>query len=609
MKYILTIGILVAVFCATVELYTVFNLPPAQEIKKLVTGAPRYIPTYTDRNGLPMPSRYTLAGQSSYTPLDSIPKHLIDYCVYFEDRSFWSWHNVGVSFRGLMRATFARDGSGGSSITMQLIKNASGYNETKGIAGYWRKWLEIHQAIALNGVMTKREILEAYFNTVPFGSGSRVGIGAASEFYFSCRPSELRPAQGLFLLALLPLSVTDARTDLDRIYTRYRARAQRLLDDGFITQDDPYLDEILMGPTLKVHRTLPSSTGIYLDRVADEVRRRVGGLRYDPEFDGLRVETTIDMEAQDAVTAILAEETAKFPGSYASFIMMNQHNEVVIYASSYPTLTRYLDIILSDKILPSSRMKTFSYSCVMEALVARGFSNKQILEFMLPTVYKVSEKHVVSDLDGRPVHLRVAFARSLNSCAYFASNEVVKPADVVSFMRRFGGEFIPYPSISMGTQPWSELKLCLTYNTILNREGFVSEPVFVRRILSRTGDVTIYDVDQTPTIRQDQVVSARVSSLIKEALREATSKGTSKYLMELEELAALDLGFKTGTGEGRIRGARGKNTNTQLGVTGFVGDYTCSLLLHGKAFDRVSGDVSVPVLGRILATLKRMEKL
>ncbi|HEX6030602.1 MAG TPA: transglycosylase domain-containing protein, partial [Tepidiformaceae bacterium] len=61
-------------------------------------------------------------------PLDEISPHMIDATVSTEDNSFWD--NPGVNVTGLARAAYENyvggefgSGTGGSSITQQLIKN------------------------------------------------------------------------------------------------------------------------------------------------------------------------------------------------------------------------------------------------------------------------------------------------------------------------------------------------------------------------------------------------------------------------------------------------------------------------------------------------------
>jgi membrane peptidoglycan carboxypeptidase len=81
-----------------------------------------------DRNGIPLGALPNPDAQLlNPVPLDQISKYLIDATVSTEDNTFWE--NPGINYEGLLRAGFeylqggVNGGTGGSSITQQLIKN------------------------------------------------------------------------------------------------------------------------------------------------------------------------------------------------------------------------------------------------------------------------------------------------------------------------------------------------------------------------------------------------------------------------------------------------------------------------------------------------------
>ena len=84
-----------------------------------------------DRNGRPLYEFVDdLEGLRRPVPLSDVSRYLIDATIATEDSSFYS--NPGVNIKGLMRAAYENffpgqpgflKGSGGSSITQQLVKN------------------------------------------------------------------------------------------------------------------------------------------------------------------------------------------------------------------------------------------------------------------------------------------------------------------------------------------------------------------------------------------------------------------------------------------------------------------------------------------------------
>ena len=116
---------------------------------------------------------------------DQIPDAMKNAIVAIEDKRFWE-HN-GVDWQRTIGATanlfsfFKNDSSGygGSTITQQLIKNITGENEVS----LTRKVKEIFRAMNLEKKYSKEEILAAYLNVVPFGSGCN-GVQTAANLYF-----------------------------------------------------------------------------------------------------------------------------------------------------------------------------------------------------------------------------------------------------------------------------------------------------------------------------------------------------------------------------------------------------------------------------------------
>ncbi len=112
---------------------------------------------------------------------DKIPQTMKDAIVAIEDKRYWE--HKGVDWRrtfGAVTQLFYQGGSyGGSTITQQLIKNVTGENDVS----LTRKVKEIFRALNLEKQYSKEEILAAYLNVVPFGSGCN-GVQAAANLYF-----------------------------------------------------------------------------------------------------------------------------------------------------------------------------------------------------------------------------------------------------------------------------------------------------------------------------------------------------------------------------------------------------------------------------------------
>lgn len=172
-----------------------------------------------DRNGillgtLPNPDAQLL----DPVPLEAISQNMVDATVSTEDNSFWS--NPGINFRGLVRAAWENytgdfgEGSGGSSITQQLIKNVylsdechtddTGREVCVAPRTVERKLKEIAYALELEQDVTKEQIMQWYLNQTSYAD-RYVGVEAAADGYFRKSASELTLGEAA-LLAGIPQS-------------------------------------------------------------------------------------------------------------------------------------------------------------------------------------------------------------------------------------------------------------------------------------------------------------------------------------------------------------------------------------------------------------------
>ncbi len=156
-----------------------------------------------DRNGRLL--RLTLASDEQYrlwTPLEQVSPEFVQALLLHEDQHFF--RHFGFNPIALLRASISSYLSGvrvgGSTITMQLARLKYRLN-TRTIPG---KLHQIARAIQLELSYSKRELLEAHINLMPYG-GNIQGVGAASRIYFDKSAQALDLAES-FSLVLIPQS-------------------------------------------------------------------------------------------------------------------------------------------------------------------------------------------------------------------------------------------------------------------------------------------------------------------------------------------------------------------------------------------------------------------
>ena len=157
-----------------------------------------------DRNGTLL---YEMYAQQNRTliHLSDIPLSLQQATIAIEDKKFYT--HPGFDVESMIRALHAdisgRSFQGASTITQQLIKSSLLTPEPSVI----RKIKEVVLAFWSERIYSKKQILEMYFNQVPYG-GTAWGIEAASEVYFGKPAKQLDLAQSAFLAGLTQAPTT-----------------------------------------------------------------------------------------------------------------------------------------------------------------------------------------------------------------------------------------------------------------------------------------------------------------------------------------------------------------------------------------------------------------
>jgi len=136
---------------------------------------------------------------SIWVDYEEIPQDLVNAAVAIEDKRFWT--HPGIDWRRTANAVLdmftGQDISGGSTITQQLIKNLTNYNETT----VKRKVTEIVRALRFTQNNSKKDTITWYLNVIPLGSGCE-GVGSAALEYFGKDVSELSLAECASLISI-----------------------------------------------------------------------------------------------------------------------------------------------------------------------------------------------------------------------------------------------------------------------------------------------------------------------------------------------------------------------------------------------------------------------
>ena len=315
---------------ATTTGFTAFN-SLAEYIKPV--NAAQASTIYGNLNGEPVPLATFYHENRVSVDYDQMSKNMINAVISTEDPRFFK--HVGVDILSLTRATLGvassgLSGPGGSTITMQYVKNS--LIEAANIAGdeealeaatvttIDRKIREIRFAMALETVTSKEDILAGYLNLSFFGNQLN-GIESASNYYFGVKAKDLTVPQAALLTAMLRApnaykpdeeeNLPDAKIRRDYVINNMR-------DEGYITaaEAEVYKKEPI------VANITPTATGCeanqptayFCDYIVWTVRNspEFGETREDREMllrrGGLEIYSSMDVALQNTTDSVVKTE-------------------------------------------------------------------------------------------------------------------------------------------------------------------------------------------------------------------------------------------------------------------------------------------------------------
>lgn len=396
--------------------YSYFLVNIAHDLPSPLTLRNLPTPTTTeffDKNGTLL---YRFYEGKNRTPvkLADIPKPLIYATIAMEDKNFYS--HYGVDFYGIARALLilARDGEvqGGSTITQQLIKNTLLTPERT----LQRKTKEIILAFWTERIFSKDEILEMYFNEVPYG-GTSWGIAAASQTYFGKEVKDLNLAESTFLAGLpaSPTTYSPYGTNPELAKLRQKEALRRMVEDGFVSQE---LADATYGQELQIKQPISE---IKAPHFVLYVRSKLSE-KYGERFvaqGGLHIYTTLDLKIQDMAEKVVAEEVEKVKNlrvsNGAAMIVNPKTGEILAMVGS----KNYWDSgggnfnVTTALRQPGSSIKPITYATAFK----QGYSPGNTLLDTPATFRNLWETYTPVNYDGKfhgPVTIRTALASSLN---------------------------------------------------------------------------------------------------------------------------------------------------------------------------------------------------
>jgi len=383
--------------------------------------------------------------------LEDVPEYVKWGTILTEDKNFYQ--HEGFDLKGIARAVIkdvltASSAQGGSTLTQQLIKNALLSNE-KVIS---RKIKELVLAYQIERKFSKDQILQMYFNEIPYGSVV-YGIESASQYYFNKAAKDLTIAEGATLIAMAkaPSHYSPYGQYVDELLSRKDFVIGLLEQDSKITADQASQAKAQKLEFAKRENTILAPH--FAIDVREQLAKEYG--QKTMEEGGLKVITTIDFDmqqaAEEAVSFYAKQNEEKYGATNAALVAIDpKTGEIMAMVGSRDYFDMENDgnfnVATMGKRQPGSSFKPFVYA----AGFAKGYTDKTTLwdvvtKFGKGANNKEYEPHDYDLKERGPVSVRAALAGSLNIPAV-KMLYLVGPENVIARARAFGYTTFEDPS-------------------------------------------------------------------------------------------------------------------------------------------------------------------
>ncbi len=267
-----------------------------------------------------------------YTQLS---EQFVDALIATEDSRFFQ-HN-GFDLMRFLKAAGGQlitkllgggdNAGGGSTLTMQVVKNTFTSKEDKGFEGIVRKFTDIYISIfQLEKNYTKEQIIEYYVNNHEL-IGNIGGIQEGSRFLFNKDAKDLTLPEAALVAGLYQApTYYNPYNNPERAEQRRKTVLNLMVRHHYITKEERDLAESV--PVESLLNQNHTNTNVYqgfIDLVCEEVKKRWG---VDPYSVPLLINTTMDRKVQDGINNIMNGKTYKWKDSkiQAGIAVVNSTN-------------------------------------------------------------------------------------------------------------------------------------------------------------------------------------------------------------------------------------------------------------------------------------------
>lgn len=510
--------------------------------------------------------------------LEDMADYLPKAYVAIEDERFYK-HN-GVDFKrtagAILHTVMGNSSYGGSTITQQLVKNATKDDASKGLAGIKRKVKEWAKAYQVERMMSKDQILELYLNILYIGMENLHGVELGAQYYFNKSAKDLDLAECAYLAGINsspnyynPYSLASSKDTEEKRDARIKNKTltvlKKMKDLGYIENEEDYntaVEKTEAGLTFERGKmTTASSFSYHTDALIEQLISQVMEERNCSRAlaenyvygGGYTIYSTVDKDIQARLEEEYAKTTYKITSpsknqtsqSGMAIVDYKTGNVVGVAGGLGEKETGGWNRATQMKKQPGSVMKPI-------ADVAPALEEKVITA--ATAYYDVKTdfgggyipKNEDNSFKNRPMNIREFIAVSRNIPAVKIMAELT-PAKSIEYLQKFGLKSVDEKkddsvSLALGgmTVGASPLELASAYGTIANGGVYIT-PTFYTKVVDSEGNVIM-----TPKQEKVRVLSEQNAYIVATIVQEPVIRGAGGTASNCA-IAGMDVAAKTGT--------------------------------------------------------------
>ena len=506
---------------------------------------------------------YTIHGEErrELISIDDMPDHLIEALLAAEDSRFYD--HYGIDIEGIGRSVLVnlrerRLAAGGSTISQQLIRSALLTHEKT----FMRKVREIILSIELERRYSKDEILEFYFNQIPFGHNV-YGIETAAQSFFNKSTSELTVAESATLVAMIrsPSALSPYGDNLDALMGRRNYVINRMNSLGYIDEMERQ-EAIDEEPEFSRFRNYLRAPHFVL-HVKEQLEETYGSEFLNQR--GLKIYTTIDFELQrkaEGIAELMAERNRGQYNAHNISIVINDPNTGDIlamvgsadyYGEKYPEdcvpgrsclFDPYTNVAQRGR-QPGSAFKPFVYA---EAF-RNGYDGDTTVIDERTNFGSEANPYIPRNYDGKfrgEVTLRESLAQSLNIPAVKVLDEMAGLPQSIRLAERFGITTFtedPYHyglPLVLGGGDTKLVELASAYG-VFATEGLKAPIKYVSKIEDSSGNI-LMENNSTPRRVLESSVAREITDILSDNEARTPMFGSNSMLHFPDHQVAVKTG-------------------------------------------------------------------